>query len=732
MGKQYKNCFFILCLISIGWQSYSQNTKVSTVENELYRMVERWYPGRSSDFVFKLNKNLGAQDCFKISSIQGKVKIEGNNGVSLASGWNVYLKDKCQVHISINGLTTSLPKSLPLVKEEITRKTPFRYRNFFNYCTFGYTMPWWDWSRWEKLIDWMAMNGVNMPLAMTGQEAVWRQLLKEQGLTNSEIKAFIVGPAFLPWGWMGNIDGMAGPIPDHWIDTHQALQRKILKRERTFGMTPILQGFTGHIPQALVKKNPSLKYIKTTDWAGMPGTHFLDPTDPLFLKLGKRFIEIQTQMYGTDHLYDADCFNEINPPSNDTKFISNVGKTVYRSMTLADPQAKWVMQGWFLFWQKKFWKEPQARALLDAIPNDRLLLLDLYGEKYPVWKETKAFYGKPWIWNIICNNGQKVNLSGDLQKMIDNLKDATTHKQAGKLSGIGVMMEGFGYNPVVQDLIGELTWNPNYQKASDFVRKFAQRRYGMSDGQVGKAWSQLLASVYSRSIVGENVLCYPPGYKHKVNASNYAVDYPVEPLFRACQTLLTLADKLAHNKIYQFDLVHTYRELLSLKADQYLAKAYESLKKKDLVVFEKSRDLTLGLLKDLDQLLGSHELFLLGKWVADAKKWGDNKQTQKYFASNAKSIVTLWQPDVNTHLRDYASRQWQGLVGDFYYHRWQRFFEEGIKAIQQNKVIDYKKLNKELIRWELNWVNQSQNYADKASGNPVDICKKLAKKYGEK
>jgi alpha-N-acetylglucosaminidase len=46
--------------------------------------------------------------------------------------------------------------------------------SFLNYCTFtfGYTMLWWRWDDWERFIDWMALNGINMPLAIAEQEAV--------------------------------------------------------------------------------------------------------------------------------------------------------------------------------------------------------------------------------------------------------------------------------------------------------------------------------------------------------------------------------------------------------------------------------------------------------------------------------------------------------------------------------------------------------------------------------
>lgn len=40
------------------------------------------------------------------------------------------------------------------------------------------TFAWWDWERWEKEIDWMALQGINLPLAFTGQEAIWQKVFQ--------------------------------------------------------------------------------------------------------------------------------------------------------------------------------------------------------------------------------------------------------------------------------------------------------------------------------------------------------------------------------------------------------------------------------------------------------------------------------------------------------------------------------------------------------------------------
>ncbi len=67
--------------------------------------------------------------------------------------------------------------SLPLMNFELTTNDRFRYHQ--NVCTPGYTFAFWKFSEWEEHIDWMALNGVNIPLAFTAQEAVWNTVYKQ-------------------------------------------------------------------------------------------------------------------------------------------------------------------------------------------------------------------------------------------------------------------------------------------------------------------------------------------------------------------------------------------------------------------------------------------------------------------------------------------------------------------------------------------------------------------------
>lgn len=43
-------------------------------------------------------------------------------------------------------------------------------------CAQSYSFAWWDWARWEREIDWMALSGINLAPAFAGQEAVWQRV----------------------------------------------------------------------------------------------------------------------------------------------------------------------------------------------------------------------------------------------------------------------------------------------------------------------------------------------------------------------------------------------------------------------------------------------------------------------------------------------------------------------------------------------------------------------------
>ena len=162
--------------------------------NPVDDLLERIDKGASAKF--KIEKVKSQTDFFELDQQGKKVVVRGNTWVNIASGVNWYLKYYAGIHLSWNQMQVKLPATLPAVKTKERHETDLTLRYDFNYCTFSYSMAFWDWKRWEREIDWMALHGVNLPLAIVGEECVWRNMLLKLGYSEEEIGKFIAGPAF--------------------------------------------------------------------------------------------------------------------------------------------------------------------------------------------------------------------------------------------------------------------------------------------------------------------------------------------------------------------------------------------------------------------------------------------------------------------------------------------------------------------------------------------------------
>lgn len=707
------------------------------------QLLQRLLPGRTEAFTFYRIPDSEGRDVFELKSAGGRIWIGGNHAGAMAVGLNHYLKHYCNAAVSIHYRQLELPDPLPEISGLVRVVTPFQHRYLFNHCTYGYSMPWWNWDRWEEMIDVMAMQGVNMPLAPTGQEAVWREVYRELGLDDEELAAFFVGPAHLPWGRMGNIDGLGGPLPPAWIDQHRDLQQKVLGRMRALGMKPVLQGFTGHVPPSLKKHYPQARIQQIHPWADIPGTQFLDPTDPLFMRIGRRFIEVQTEFYGTDHLYAADCFIEVDPPSNDPEFLGELSRGVYETMAAIDPDAVWVMQGWFFYFRQRFWQPEQSRAFLDGVPHDRLIVLDLYGEKHPTWKTTDSFYRKPWIWNVICNEDQKVNLSGDLAHMQANLSEA--RRAEGNLCGLGIIPEGIGYNPVVQEFIFEKAWQAGEVDLEEWLHDFATRRYGQANPAAHQAWDNLLSTVYGRGrTMWSPLITYPRlmrlgGAREDIrhvrreytvtDEDPFAWDFDVPRLAEAARLLLSAADELRENDAYLFDLAHVYRELLHAFSHRFIHGLSAAYAKKDPVALQEAADRLTGLLEDLETVCGSQEQFLLGSWIADARAWGTTPEEADYYESNARTIISIWMPQKDARLRDYAGRTWNGMFSGYYRPRWELLIDHLKRSLAQGEAFDPIAYDLELRELDFAWTRSTEPYPTQPTSDVVGTTRRIQRAY---
>lgn len=695
-------------------------------------LVNRVTDGRANEFdVIVTLEQKDGKDWFAYYAKDGRVVLEGNNGVSVASALGHYLKTWCGWHLTWCGSQENLPEVLPMPSEKYECSSPYKYRYYLNYCTFNYSMSWWDFDRWQKEIDFMALNGINMPLALTGQNSVWQRVYRRLGFTDEELESFFSGPAYFNWFWMGNLDGWGGPLPQSFMDDHEALQKKILYAERSLGMTPVLPAFTGHVPPTFEQKFPDAK-VRKTEWVNFPEVAILDPEEELFTEIGKMFIQEQTALYGTDHFYSADTFNENTPPTNDSTYLAQMSAKVYSAMKDVDPSAVWVMQGWLFYHEREFWGDKEIQALLGAVPDDNMVILDLWSERHPVWNRTNAYYGKPWIWCMLHNFGKNINMSGNLNNIANDPANALNDLASKNMAGIGLTMEGIEQNPFVYAMMLENVWRDKPIDKDEFLRTYLTQRYGSFDETAFAAWQTLMSSVYENTVNNggqESIITGRPNFKvNPGGTTNTKAHYVKGELVKAWQQLVSCADKFSESDGFQYDLVDVTRQVLADYASMLQQTAALMYKTRDEAGFKDASEDFLELIDDMDKLLGTREEFLLGKWLLDARNVGHTQQEKDLYEQNARNQITLWG-NKDCRIKDYACKHWNGMMSGFYKPRWERFFKTISEAMEQGEGYDEDAFIQSSKDWEWEWTLGHEEYASEPVGSAIEECLRIWDKY---
>jgi len=627
------------------------------------------------------------KDVYELESVNGHVVIRGNNSNSMAMGLNRYLQEYCLSQVSWYDFNpVELPEVLPAVPSKVRVEALLPMRFFLNYCTYGYTMAFWKWEEWEHFIDWMALNGVNMPLALTGQEAVWQKVWKKFGMTDEQIRSYFTGPAHLPWHRMNNIDHWQGPLPQEWIDGQAELQKKILRRERELGMRPVLPGFAGHIPGALSDAmKVKLETSSVSNWCSFGDScrcTFLNPRDPYFTEIQKEYVKEQTKMFGTDHIYSVDAFNEVDLPAWDTTSLAAISRGIYQSLAEADKDAVWLQMAWMF--QSFKWNDETMKAYLTAVPEGKLIMLDYVCDYSPFWNRTKGFYGQDFIWCYLGNFGGSTVIEGNFHENDKNINDALAN--AGpSFKGIGSTLEGFGVNEPLYEHVMSRAWDSGVDIES-YLDNVADRHLGRIDSQFRSFWHYMDEHVRLQHDKVDHTCAFNvrPGLTYRNPQSNWnAKGYDTAELEKAEAILSSVK---GDRDAFEFDLANIRRQVLRNKAKPALDSFREAYEKSDRDGMVAARDHFMSLMDSLVSVLETRPEFSMDIWVESARSWGADDQSKKYYENNAKTLISVWG-DSNS-LRDYAARDFDGLITEYCIPRWEMFFDAVFKSFDSGTPLE--------------------------------------------
>lgn len=680
---------------------------------EVKQVIKRSTGSDLSNIRFETIEKRNGCDVFEQEIRNNKLILKGSSGVALSRGFYDFLRSNELGQIGWSGSRIEWPENLTGLK---TRNvlSPVEHHYYLNVVTYGYTTPYWDWARWEQEIDWMALHGLDMPLALVATEAISVRVWKRLGLTEEEISEYLVGPAHFPWMRMGNISGIDSPLPISWHEDQVKLQHQILKRMKNLGMTPICPGFAGFVPQAIKRIYPDLNIIQTS-WSSFHNW-MVSPQEELFSEMGRMFIEEWEKEFGKNSHYLVDSFNEMDvpfPPKGTKEryeLLASYGEKVYGSIKAGNPDAVWVMQGWMFGYQRYIWDYETLGALVSKVPDDKMLMLDLAADyNAHFWKSTfnwdfhKGFFNKNWVYSTIPNMGGKTGFTGMLEFYANGHLNALNSPNRGKLQAIGTAPEGIENNEVIYELITDAGWSDKEIDLNAWLTSYTKARYGIYNEALENYWKELLNSVFGTFTDHPRF-----NWQFRPGSSMRGSIEVNESFFKAFEHFASCAEELKGNKLYETDLRENMAMYLGGKLEilvQAISQAYlnNDLETYDRLVgdFEKTA-------LNIDRLLSEHPTLNLERWIDFARKHGKTAEEADYYERNARRIVTVWGPPVD----DYSARIWSGLIRDYYLPRWMQYFS----AQREGKAYT-------VAPWELDWV---ENKRGTSTVTPfTDLCQNL-------
>ncbi|MGF7231940.1 alpha-N-acetylglucosaminidase TIM-barrel domain-containing protein [Arachidicoccus sp.] len=707
--------FSLLPATFIAAQNLSSKEIIKQAKEVIARDINRTIADKIN---FSVSETKSLEGEFSYKTENGQLYISGNSSVALCHGFYDYLKNSRQGMITWGGSNLNIASNWKEVPEK-KLVSPYQYHYYMNVVTHGYSTPYWGWDRWQKELDWMALHGMDMLVMNNAYEAIMYRVFKKMGISDDAIRNFFPGPAFQPWNRMGNLTGWDGPAPASWYKQQIALTHKVLDRMHELQMTPIIQAFAGFVPQEITKVYPHAKVTPIVWISSFPKKNrsaILLPNKDnakLFIEIGKLFVQEWEKEFGKGTFFLADSFNEMEVPRTQGETeeafqqqLSEYGDVVYQSIKQGDKDAVWTMQGWTFGYQHADWSPARLNALVSKTPDDKVLFLDLandYNLNFwhiePSWKYFKGFSNKMWIYSFIPNMGGGTPWNGILKTYAEAPITALQYKDKGHLIGFGFAPEGIENNELIYELLSDMGWRDEKIDLNTWVKNYCINRYGAYDNNMKEAYQNFLQSCYS-------TFTDHPRFDYQ---SSETVNKSPQ-FFIGVQRFLACANDCKKSVLYKNDAIELSAQYLSLVADSLVRNASQ------LKGAAKQNQLNkvYSILENTDRLLLSHPNDRLQRWVDFARAFGKNEAEKKYYAQDARRIITTWGPGVG----DYAAKMWGGLIGSYYLPR------------LRNKLdakINHTKFN--LNKWEEEWIQNGDKNPQKPFDNPVQAAVKLIQEY---
>ena len=319
-----------------------------------------------------------------------------------------------------------------------------------------YTCRLWDEEEWHSEIKWTLAKKFNTIVIYKGHEAVFKEEVLPQYGVNIE------------------------PTP---YEKYQAeLAKKLGAYARSLGLmvvTPVLPD-SFPLDKKFFEKNPKAKHFKVS-WTGQDPLTYLDPRDPLYIEMTKKYLEAYEKRYGTSHIYYIDPYPEVDPGGTpEEKAGIRLGYAISTNQAIQEynPNATWFMSGWAFLGRGDWYDRGVIRTFIESIPVDLLVVNDIYAEDNALYKEFDYWWGRNWGFGAVHTFGSNHTLHGDVSDLIKRVNDLLDDPRADRCVNFYMSPESYRSNPYYWELFAKLGWVGKEVELKTFTVDYAQRRYG--------------------------------------------------------------------------------------------------------------------------------------------------------------------------------------------------------------------------------------------------------------
>ena len=227
------------------------------------------------------------------------------------------------------------------------------------------------------------------------------------------------------------------------------------------------------------------------------------------------------------------------------------------------------------------------------------------------------------------------------------------------------------------ELVMELPWRAERFTREAWLDNYVFARYGVRTRALKQAWQLLGAGIYNspkeelvQQGTHESVFCARPGLDvYEVSSWSEMKDYyqPKE-VMEAARLMVSVAEKYRGNDNFEYDLVDVLRQAVAEKGRLLQKAVSAAYRAGDEPLFQLASERFLHLIDLQDKLLATRPEFKVGAWIARARALGNTPEEKDLYEWNARVQVTTWgSSQLQTGgLRDYAHKEWSGLLKDFY------------------------------------------------------------------